>query len=576
MTGQDRHADRLYVRLAGGAELTPDDNRHVATCADCQRAVADAERFDRDLHDAAAGLATEQIPEADLPPTAPPERNWTVPIVIAAAAGVIALALGFAVGGIGRPAATDATPSATGSPVAIASETPTPAPTPSVTGDPSAEAEPSETPEPSAGPTTEATPRPAPLATGGETCADGVAGFRLVVPDGWHANLRQDDLMACSFLAAEPFDPALDRDDPSQAPPIQLTAVIEPEPEGDSAEPPAEETGPWLVHRGGESWSVYVVELFSTIEDEPAWLHLAARADDADAVAALEGIVAGLTVTDPIFVDESAVTDAEDLFADADACADLVRGIGVILPDPWWVNTAIDDLEPCTYVAPEFFEIADVDTVPDEVPITLELGPGPGAPVEEEDAFETLVVDGNRATRQELPDASAYFYVIQLTDDPDGEHLVAEVSADRSLDYELDRAVLDEMMRRLVISPTPVEVLELDPLPTCGWELVERTAEGDVYDPDVRECFWADYEAGSPSEMISFGPTVEGALIRTVFRVLDEEEVEVIVDATHDPLATAGWTLMRCTSLERGPEVAGEAVQFGPGSCDEPIDLEAP
>ena len=93
------------------------------------------------------------------------------------------------------------------------------------------------------------------------------------------------------------------------------------------------------------------------------------------------------------------------------------------------------------------------------------------------------------------------------------------------------------MMRRLIISPTPALIRDLEPLPFCRSELVERTVEGDRHDGAARDCFWADYEADRPAQMISTFPTVEGTIVREIYRVLGPDEIEWIIDSTHDPSA---------------------------------------
>ncbi len=225
-------------------------------------------------------------------------------------------------------------------------------------------------------------------------------------------------------------------------------------------------------------------------------------------------------------------------------CSDLERGVNVIYPDPWWSNTVLGDLQACSYFAPDSFDVPDDGSVPDGVPITLEVVTGNLATIEEILGFETLVVDQHAATRWELtpglgdppPDTRTYQYHVELDDTPDdGPNLVLTISSERSDDYERDKAVLDEMMRRIIISPTPALILDLERLPFCRSELVERTVEGDRHDAAARDCFWADYEADRPSQMISTYPTVEGAIVREIYRVVGPDEIEWIIDATHGP-----------------------------------------
>jgi hypothetical protein len=560
----DRHADRLHAQLAGGAELTPDQQRHVATCAACQRAVAEVGRLDEQIRAAAAGLASEPIPDADLEPVYVPRSRWAAPLSVVLAAGLIGIVIGYGLGQVRPPTGADATPTP---PIAEASGTPSPSA--SAVAVPSASSP--EQPSPSPSPLPVQTPRPIPLATGGEPCADGEAGFSIVVPDGWHANLRQESLMACAFLLPEPFDPLAESTDPAFDAPVRLTTSVESTPEGTIVE---EDAGgsTWIVDRAGEDWRVHVEELYGTIDDETAYLHVASRADDPAANDAFESILDGLSVTDPIFIDPDAAADAEALFADADVCSDLLRGVNVTMPDEWWTNTVFGDLLPCSYFAQDTFEIGEPGAIPDGVAITLEVIPGDAPELEEVVGFETLVVDNRAATRTEAwpPDTDVYRYVVEIND----VSLVLTLRSEQSDDYERDKAVLDEMMRRLIVSATPPSARAESQLPSCGWELIERTADGERGDPDVRICLLEAYRTGEPAEMVRTGPTVEGGVVRHIYRVLGPDDIEWLTDWTHDPLSSGGWERRRCTELEIDEgRVTGEVV-FTPTSCDEPEPLE--
>jgi hypothetical protein len=560
-----RHADRLYARLAGGAELTGDERRHVARCAACRQAVAHVEQLDERLRMAATWLASEPIPEADLEPLEAPSSGWNAPLAAIVAVGVVGIAIGVALGQLRPPTGADATPS----PSSLAAETATPSP--------------SVTPTPSPTPQAVASADAVPLASGGQPCADGAAGFSIVVPDGWYANLRQGDLMACAFLAPEPFDPFSAAGDPEYDAAIRLTTSIDAAPAGTVVHQGGDGST-WTVEREGEQWVVDVVELNATFGGQPAYLHLATRAADEATTDVLQAIRERLHVGEPMSVDADAAAQAEALFADADVCSDLNRGVNVILPDEWWTNTAFGDLQPCTYFAPGPFEIGEAGTIPDGVAIMLEVITGNMATIEEILGYETLVVDRRAGVRWELtpglgnppPDTRTYQYEVPLDDTPDnGPSLLLTLSSQRSDDYERDKAVLDEMVRRLTISPTPASVLDSDPLPSCGWELVERTPQGDRHDPEARGCLWDAFQAGERAEMVSTGLTVEGAVVRQVYRILGRNEIAWIVDATHDPLSSGGWHMMRCATLDRLPaddEVTG-AILFAPNACDPPTQL---
>jgi hypothetical protein len=563
---RDRHADRLYVRLAGGEQLTRDERRHVATCAACQRARADARRLDDELRAATAALATEPIPEAELAP-ATPASGWTGVLGVAAAAAVIAVATAIGFSELRPPTGTDATPSL---PAALASDVPIS--------------------RPSATPIPPPDPRATPLVAGPAACSDGHVGFSIMVPEGWYANLRDTQRMACTYVAPEAFDPAqVDPSAPDEVP-IRLTVSAHAKPAGtmvqaDTQTPSASGEGfatRWLVERAGERWLVYVVPLATTLGDSPAFLHLQARAQDQAATAALNAVVDRLDVFEPIAsATDDAQAAADELFAEADACSDLERGINVILPDAWWTNTAIDDLAACSYFAPAYFELGEPGAIPDGVAISIELATGAVGTIEEILGKETLVVDSSPARLWELtpglgappPATRTYQYIVSLDDTPDdGPSLVASVWSERSDDYERDKVVLDEMMRRLMISPTPPEIRRLEPLPSCGWELVQRTTRGDVYDVDARDCLWEAYEAGEQAELISTSPTVEGTIVREIYRVIARDEIELIVDATHDHLGSGGWAIHHCTGLaRRSAEGQPDVILFEPTGCGQTI-----
>ena len=193
------------------------------------------------------------------------------------------------------------------------------------------------------------------------------------------------------------------------------------------------------------------------------------------------------------------------------------------------------------------------------------------ATIEEILGAETLVVDQHAAKRWELtpglgdppPDTRTYQYAVELDDTPDdGPNLVLTISSERSDDYERDKAVLDEMMRRIIISPTPALILDLERLPFCRSELIERTVEGDRYDAAARRCFWEDYEADRPAQMISTFPTVEGTMVREIYRVVGPDEIEWIIDSTHEHSAPDGGTSFAA------PRWSGGSMTSSPGpSC---------
>jgi hypothetical protein len=119
----------------------------------------------------------------------------------------------------------------------------------------------------------------------------------------------------------------------------------------------------------------------------------------------------------------------------------------------------------------------------------------------------------------------------------------------------------------------PAVVAERAELPWCGHEIVARQPEGDYFDAGVRACFLEAYDAGEPAEFVSDGLTVEGGRWRTIFRSTGGGDVEVYHDSTADPLATPGWSRLRCTSIRQsGTDPAGVPI-FWEDECTEPESL---
>lgn len=118
---------------------------------------------------------------------------------------------------------------------------------------------------------------------------------------------------------------------------------------------------------------------------------------------------------------------------------------------------------------------------------------------------------------------------------------------------------------------TPDEVSDRSELPFCGHEVIERTAGGDLYDAEVRRCFWNAHEAGEPAEFISEGRTVEGGRITQIWRLLPSGGLEIFTDATQDPLSTPEWTRTRCADLvDIGRDDSEGARLFHGDRCEEP------
>ncbi|MGH2446411.1 MAG: hypothetical protein ACRDGD_10285 [Candidatus Limnocylindria bacterium] len=529
------------------------------------RPPSDDELLDARLRAAAAPLADEPLPEGALDATDASAPRWRhmAPFVLAAAAGLLAITVGIGLSQVGPPTVSDASPSPsitslpTPSPSAMPSEMPTPSPSPT------------QTPEPTPQPPT------AYLVTGGSTCGDGAAGYSFMVPDGWYASRRIGDTSACSYLSDAPFD--MTSDGAGLEVPVSLLVRRDPAPVGNTTEvdvdigteTPDRFATRYAVKRDSGTYAVFVVPLIATIDGSAAYLHLQADESDADAVAAIERILERLVVREPLVSSAEAAARADALYAEVDGCINIDLGFTTAFPESWWTNTRFADVPGCVYLAPTSFEIPDDPAqVPEGVAITIRRVEGDvGTTFEEITGYGTLVVDRLPAVRWELG-GSTYQVIVQLGGVPEfGPNLVLTTGAD-----PLHRAVLDQVVGRLRVSPSPPEVVARDPLPSCGAEVVTRLATGDVYDPDARGCLWAAYEAGDPSEFVSQVVSVEGTTIVTIYRVIGPGEVEVYIDWTHDYGGT--WQLHRCTTLDSF-DGDDETIHFGLGECDAPIQLEA-
>jgi hypothetical protein len=113
----------------------------------------------------------------------------------------------------------------------------------------------------------------------------------------------------------------------------------------------------------------------------------------------------------------------------------------------------------------------------------------------------------------------------------------------------------------------PAFITQRSELPWCGHERVDRRADGDFYDPTVRECFTEAYEAGEPAEFVTDGYTVEGGRTRSIYRALGDGAIEINTDSSGDPFGTTSWSQTRCTSLDEiGTDPAGVPIFIG-GDC---------
>lgn len=491
----DNHAERLYRRLLDGGTLTRDDERHVRTCVACQRAVADATRLDDRLREAAASLAREPIPAETIAAT-PMRPGWTdrfalAPLGLAAATVVLVVAVALAVSGR-FPVAELQTPSPSASASVEASPTQTPSPSPRETPAVVGQKQPS-----LVGPLSQ--------------CADGVAGFAYFLPEGWYANRRVGDSAACRTAApmapggtAQLLEPAVvfsvlpepptlegveveSRDRIELANGIVLDRLVTFTPE----------SGALAAERG----LTYVTPLVSREAGGPGgYLVASTDPNNPEWVDGLDHIIERLELRPTLASSPEALAEAESLFHDRDVCLDDERGLGVVFPDAWWTNTAVEGAPACSYFSSAFFEIAEPGTVPEGVEISLRVFDSDYGIdlIWEVVGLETLTLLDRPATRWELASAGRrqYDYVIQLGETPGaGPNLVASTHVLDADQFEVAKAVLDEMMERIGNANPPPGASSENP-PIEGDPVTVTDAAGDFrLDFTVEQ---QRYRAGQP------------------------------------------------------------------------------
>jgi hypothetical protein len=158
--------------------------------------------------------------------------------------------------------------------------------------------------------------------------------------------------------------------------------------------------------------------------------------------------------------------EADALFLDRDDCENAADGYRLEFPDAWYTNTAIGDVEPCSWFSPTSYEISDPSEVPPEIAITIEyLESDIGTSTDEAISREFGIVGGTQqAVRVEYgpgeqsaqpADWRAYWYVVQLgPTEEEGPNLVLRTSTEMGGDYELNKAVLDRIVATLELTGT--------------------------------------------------------------------------------------------------------------------------
>lgn len=139
--------------------------------------------------------------------------------------------------------------------------------------------------------------------------------------------------------------------------------------------------------------------------------------------------------------------DADALFLDRDTCMNERDNYQVDFPDDWWTNTEFGNgrYPACIWFSPTFYEVEDLNEVPDEIAITITWMEGDSGSFEDPIRREFVTVGGQSAVRVEYP--GRYLYQIQLGPTPEeGPNLLVETTDEMGGDYELNTAVMDRMM----------------------------------------------------------------------------------------------------------------------------------
>jgi hypothetical protein len=138
---------------------------------------------------------------------------------------------------------------------------------------------------------------------------------------------------------------------------------------------------------------------------------------------------------------------ADALFLERDRCTNERDNYEVTFPDDWWTNTAFGNgrYPACTWFSPTYYEVTDLNAVPDEIAITITWMAGDSGSFEDPVRRDLVTVGGQEAVRVEYPGRSVY--QIQLGPTPEeGPNLLVETNDEMGGDYELNKAVMDRMM----------------------------------------------------------------------------------------------------------------------------------
>jgi hypothetical protein len=159
--------------------------------------------------------------------------------------------------------------------------------------------------------------------------------------------------------------------------------------------------------------------------------------------------------------------EVDALFLDRDGCENVADGYRLQFPDAWYTNTAIGEVEPCSWFSPTFYSVPDPSEVPPEIAITIEYLQGDRGSFEEAVSREFGIVGATQpAVRVEYqgalgdggqmpPDWREYVYVVQLGPTAEeGPNLLIRTSTDMGGDYDLNKAVLDRIVATMELIGT--------------------------------------------------------------------------------------------------------------------------
>ena len=170
---------------------------------------------------------------------------------------------------------------------------------------------------------------------------------------------------------------------------------------------------------------------------------------------------------------ESAPPSAVPVAVQPAECEHSTGAYRVHLPSGWWTNPEFEDdelgaISSCRFFASHAFDVTTGNRerpVPEDAAIWIDFLDGGCVgyinPILES---QETTVDGYPSTVSELAEgkletnpASTYEYVVSLTPDTDceagGRYIYAVTKRDFPGDYEENKTVLDEMMRRLEVGP---------------------------------------------------------------------------------------------------------------------------